>query len=190
VNRIEAVAYHEAGHVVVGLWEGVPNRLLRASIVPSAADGSLGHEKRGRYARVRVLEIDETGKPRRVWRDWEFMSDHRLAERRLRPFIVELYAGVIAEKRYTGRRYAWRGSEFDRTQASDLVGHIVGSDRQAQKFLEFLWVVAEDDVDLNWPDIERVAQALLVHRTLSGAAIRRLLLERPTSTVGPVPERG
>jgi hypothetical protein len=185
MSRIEAVAYHEAGHVVVGLRQGVPNRLLEASIVPDEADGSLGHVRRGHFARVRVYEgPDENGKARVVWRDWDPGSDQRLAERRLRPFIVELYAGVIAEKRYTGRRYSWRGAGADLEQASDLLGHIVGSERQGQALSEFLWVVAEDEVEWSWRDVERVARALLVHRTLSGAAIRKLLLERPTTTVG------
>lgn len=177
MSRIEATAYHEAGHAVVGWFEGVPRRLLEASIVPDEAEGTLGHVKRGRSARVRDSEPDEHGEPRVVWRPFDPSADRRLAEHRLRPSIVELYAGVIAEKRYTGRRYNWRGSEIDLTQAADLVGHIAGSERQAQKLSEYLWVIAEDDVALNWTDIDRVARELLVRKTLSGHAIRKLLLE-------------
>lgn len=81
-SKLEAaVAYHEAGHAAVGFWERVANRLLTVSIVPDPEAGTLGHAKRGKFPRKFNADID----------------DPRLVERRLKPLVVMLYAGGLAE---------------------------------------------------------------------------------------------
>ena len=67
-KREAATAYHEAGHAVVGLWKGVPTRLLRVSIIPDPDQGTLGHVQRGLNRRVRDFELGDDGRAHRVWR--------------------------------------------------------------------------------------------------------------------------
>ncbi len=174
-KREAATAYHEAGHAVVGLWEGVPTSLLSVSIVPDREAQTLGHTVRGMYPRVPDIKVGEDGKPHRFYREFnpEF-DDRQLVGRRLRPEIVKLFAGPLAEKRFTGR-HSWVGAKRDRQAATDLIDHIVGSERQAQKYLAFLWAVAEDAVALHWLEIDALAQELLARKTMTGREIRAFL---------------
>jgi hypothetical protein len=113
-KREEATAYHEAGHAVVGLSEDVPTRLVGVSIVPDHAAGTLGHVSRGTPPRVRDIEPARTGsRVASIASSTPTLMTRGLVERQLRPRIVELYAGVLAEKRFTGRRHDWVGASVD-----------------------------------------------------------------------------
>src|SRR5947207_72327 len=79
---------------------------------------------------------------------------------RLEPELISAFAGVIAEKKFTGRRHDWRGAETDMLSADHLIGWLTGSSRQAKKYAEYVWVVAEDLVDSHWPEIESLAAEL------------------------------
>jgi hypothetical protein len=175
-KRLDSTAYHEAGHAVVGFSEGVPTRLIRVSIVPDPEAGTLGHVSRGKYPRVLDTEWGEDGKPRRFYREFnpEFDDPH-LVDRQLRPRVVECFAGVLAEKRFTGRRHNWLGAESDMRIAVGLVDYITGSPRQAQKYTEYLWVVAEDAVVLHWAEIGELAKELLVRKTMTGHETKAFL---------------
>ena len=162
------------------MWKGVPTRLLRVSIIPDPDQGTLGHVQRGLNRRVRDFELGDDGRAHRVWRAFDPDLDGRwTSQRRLRPQIVELFAGVIAEKQFTGRRHNWVGASSDVNNAADLIAYIVGSERQARKYSDYLWVVAEDAVTLCWSEVELVATELLVRRQMSGRAVRELLRSVP-----------
>jgi hypothetical protein len=45
------------------------------------------------------------------------------------------------------------------------------SQRQAQKYTAYLWVVAEDTVDRLWSEIEALAHELLARKTMTGAEV-------------------
>jgi len=175
-KREAATAHHEAGHAVVGFFEKEPTRLLAASIVPNQEAGTLGHVLRGKHPRVLDWRLGDDGRPRRFYRDFDSESDDsRLVERRLKPEVLSLFAGVLAEKRYTGRRHNWTGATTDMWSAADLIDKLVGSPRQAEKYSAYLWVVAEDAVALHWPQIEEFAQELLVRKSMTGREARALL---------------
>lgn len=173
---LTATAYHEAGHVVVGWWEGVGRRLLEASIVADPTAGTLGHVKRVGWPRVRDIELGSDGRPKRSYRGLRpDFDDPDLVERHLRPEVVELYAGVLGERQWSGRRYNWTGAVSDLRTADDYITYTVGSPEQARLFGKFLWQVALDAVTAHWDDVERLAQELLVRRTMSGRAVEELL---------------
>lgn len=176
MTREEATAFHEAGHAVVGLRQGSPNRLLEVSIVPDLAAGTLGHVSRGKFPRVRDMTLGADG-PRHFYRDFNpEVDDRRLVEQRLKPGILSGFAGVIAERRFTGRRHDWAGAAYDLHQATDAIDFIVGSERQAQKYHDYLWVVADDAVTNNWPAIEALALGLLARKRMSGRETRSFLV--------------
>lgn len=171
-KRETATAYHEAGHAVVGVWEGVPARLVQVSIVPDPAAGTLGHVRRGKWPRVRDIELGADGKPRPFYRDFSPDVDHeRLVERQLRPRVLEAFAGILAEKRFSGRNHNWAGASSDLRMAANFIGYLTGSPRQAQKLSDYLWVVADDAVRIHWSEIIELAGALLARRTMTGSEV-------------------
>jgi hypothetical protein len=175
-KRETATAYHEAGHAVVGLRVGVPTRLIQVSIVPDDAAGTLGHVRRGMYPRVLDIERGDDGKPRRFYRAFSpDIDDERLVERQLRPRVVEAFAGVLAEKRFSGRGHNWPGASADLEMAENFIDYLTGSPRQAQKLSDYLWVVADDAVRIHWPEIMELAQELLTRQKMTGREIKAFL---------------
>jgi hypothetical protein len=51
--------------------------------------------------------------------------------------VIALYAGVVAERRLTGRRHNWGGAASDLGSAHDWILVKAGSTRQAQKLSEY-----------------------------------------------------
>ena len=72
-----------------------------------------------------------------------------------------------------------KGTDFQ--IVSDLIYRVHGDGKVAQTFWRYLEAQAERLVDLNWPAIERVAQALLEHGTLSGDEVRTAMLPKTVS---------
>jgi len=164
-NRLRATAYHEAGHVVVALWGG-DQKPRKATIVPLGDTlGSVAQQSWGRHFRP---DVDLT--PRR--------------EHQLQASIDTLLAGVIAERRGTGKRHNWTGATSDFHEAVRLASYMNGSNRQVALYLAWREQRVRDDVEHHWPDIERVAEALLARGTIDGAELRRIVFGLPPS--GPV----
>jgi len=85
---------------------------------------------------------------------------------------------VLAEKRFTGRGHNWAEASHDMHKANILIGCTTGSERQAQKYSAYLWVVAEDAVETHWVEIQELAQDLLVRRTMTGREVTAFLRAR------------
>jgi ATP-dependent Zn protease len=169
-NHLRATAYHEAGHVVVALWGG-DRKPRQATIVPTG--DTLGSLESHPWASRFRPDIELT--PTRV--------------QQLQARIDALLAGVIAERRGTGRRHNWTGAASDLHQATDLAGYLNGSIRQLTLYLAWRERCVRDGVESRWPDIERVAEALLIRRTLDGDELTRIVFQLPPegSWVGKVP---
>lgn len=171
-KREAATAYHEAGHAVVGLCEWVPRRLVRVSIIPDAKEATLGHTDRGKSPRVRDFERGPDGRPRLFYREFDAeIDDKGRVERRLKPRVISLFAGVLAEKRFTGHRHNWVGASDDIQWATEYIRWMTTSSRQAQKYTAYLWVVAEDTVARLWSNIEALAQELLTRKTMTAREV-------------------
>jgi ATP-dependent Zn protease len=149
-RALRATAYHEAGHAVVALlWE----HPTMATIVPSGdALGSTRHRSWGARFRPDLA-----------------MTPGRAA--RLQARITTLLAGDIAERRATGSRSD--GGAFDRQAAVDLAAYLNGSDRQIELYLAWRAECARQAVETYWPQIDRLAEALLDHKTLRGDDLRQ-----------------
>jgi hypothetical protein len=156
-------AYHEAGHAVVAHRLGY--RVEGASIV----------EKEGSKGRIKL--------PNPMHR-----KDPKLARHRIwveHAAIIAL-AGPLTQKRHNPHSH-WRsagvgygkfmtkGTDFQ--IVSQLIDRVHGEGKVAQIFWRYLEAQAEELIDINWPKIEHVAQALLEHGTLSGDEVRIAMLK-------------
>jgi hypothetical protein len=152
------VDYHEAGHAVIAHAELLVPKV--ASIVPDADGLTLGHAEYARRFRIRPD-----------------LSPHRAVRLRFEPRILTCFAGVIAERKASGgRRHNWIGAQWDLDLATEMLMYGAGSDRQLQALSKYLWVTAEDAVEIHWREIEQVAAALREHGTLDAEGIDRAIL--------------
>jgi hypothetical protein len=154
--QLRATAYHEAGHAVVALHRG-DRTPRRVTIVRKGGIlGSVTHAAWGRRFRP---DVDLT--PRRI--------------RQLQASIDTLLAGVIAERRGTGRRQNWAGATSDLNRAVGLADYLNSSSRQVDLYLAWRQQCVRDQVEILWPDIERVAGALLARSNLDGDELRQIV---------------
>lgn len=156
--RREATAYHEAGHAVAAWSLGY--RPTLATIVSAAESaGQVRHENP--FPGVN-LEFDGS--------DW--------ARLRVERAIIICLAGPIAQKRY--RPSSWRNwhGAADYATATQLALRVCGSGELARAFLKWLDLRAGALVADHWPDIDRIAIALLNRGTLTHEEITSLVLER------------
>jgi ATP-dependent Zn protease len=143
------IAYHEAGHAVVGCALGF--EVTGVSIVP---DGdSLGHvTNRWSEAFRAELSADDLDITQAVYA------------------IEVLRAGRAAEVRLAGhgRDVAWGvdGSDHDEEVALRLAGHAVGHVDEVTALLTLAGECAKSRVRLYWRAIQRLADMLLEHGTL------------------------
>jgi hypothetical protein len=76
------------------------------------------------------------------------------------------------------QRDTWRThhgvSDFKR--AFDLAMGLSSSGEAAHAYLDWLTVVARDEIESQWPHVEKVAQALMRERTLTSAEVKALLV--------------
>jgi hypothetical protein len=101
------------------------------------------------------------------------------SKRREKDVIVAL-AGTAAERRFRGGKHNRDGSESDFQAARDLVHDIAtrrGEDPATvqRDRLQVALDAAKAIPETHWTAITALAKALVVRRTMSGAAVRRLL---------------
>ncbi|MFD5089859.1 hypothetical protein ACFWMR_04620 [Amycolatopsis thailandensis] len=154
VTEDHVTAWHEAGHAVVYLLQGWSLRYV--TLRPRTAG-------RAGFTAVRPRRVD------------------------LSSVAVVAHAGPLAQARYVleAARAADRLDEDVTADDVRLGAYLLGghddlalisqarlaygiSDRQPDLWAE----IAQDLVDRHWTDIGRVAEALLEHRTLTGAQLR------------------
>lgn len=148
-----AVAYHEAGHAVIGQKLGVPVR--RVSIEPTEA-------YRG------MVLIDD---PVRGIKDGDETSDR--ARLRVERTIIVRLAGPVAQRKH--RPSSWRryhGSDDYRGLAGLAACFYDGETLDA--FIRWLELRTQDLVEIHMSAIDRVAQALLERKTLTSDEIKEI----------------
>jgi hypothetical protein len=153
-KRLLATAYHEAGHAVVGFHARHMPRLHRVSIVPDPTANTLGHVLHHPSPRfVEQLRADH----------WNAVMQARFYEQ-----IQMLYAGPLAEQRFTGRRNSI-GASADYHAITTLgIRHIGGWGAVTQALFRYLRLSAAAQLTTRWREVEAVAAALVEHRTLRG----------------------
>lgn len=158
-RKLEATAYHEAGHAVACIVLEHP--FLSATII--ATDETLGSITK-RPVPPSITREDELTHRSRRWIERE---------------ILCWLAGLAAEQRWTGRNN-WRGARSDISWVVELGAflHQAGT-KVLDKYLDYMIERARDLVSApqNWLRIEALATALLERRTLSAREAKRLCLE-------------
>ena len=153
-STLEEVAYHEAGHVVVGHSLGVE---LASVDILRDGEGGNGHS---------VFNV-----PR-----W-FRPSAPLDERRRRyaeAVVITFLAGPIAEARIAGFSNL-EGSGYDLDAVAREWLRLLEPPERHEARLAGLSQQAQQLVDQNWPAIEKLARALLERRRLTGAEALQLL---------------
>jgi hypothetical protein len=165
-RRLEATAYHEAGHAVMALE--LRRRFKHVTVVPK--DDSLGH----------VLKTDA---PDWFRPDCPGFGDELKTERWIERELLIGPAGVAAEGRFLGRRNQ-RGASSDYRTAINLGSYIYCDPTLLGKYLEFMIervrvLVAQP---ANWIRIEALARELIEWGHLSyrqaREVCRRAFLDR------------
>ncbi len=150
MKRIEAIAYHEAGHAVCSL---ALNRAFK--YVTIVRDGNtLGHCQGLVYRGGQRLETDVyEGNGR--GRDW------------IEKQVKICLAGNVAERIYAGRNVV-TGSNADFTNAMDLLEHLCGSVEESGAYFDLLFVRTCNRITApsNWMKVERLVAELLDKQTV------------------------
>ena len=149
-----SIAYHEAGHVVAAcsrlVW------VYSATIVPEG--DALGHVMHA--APLRGRRVTPRSSP--VFR------------RRAETEIIVAIAGVEAQQRHGP--LPWYGAGNDWQRAYNLARAVCLSDKEAFAYLKWLEIVAREQIEASWPDVEKVATALCERGTLSDHAPVRVVV--------------
>jgi hypothetical protein len=79
--------------------------------------------------------------------------------------IIVRLAGPEAQRTHSPRSWRFRHGAVDFRQAVDLASRFNGSDEAVRAYLDWLALVTRDEIALLWPQVEKVAHALLAQQT-------------------------
>lgn len=147
-QRLQATAYHEAGHAVVALALGRP--VHRVSILPNRDHLGQCEFRKGAL------------RPTEDWLE--------------REMLIGL-GGIAAEARHTGV-HAWEGAGRDRQYVRDLAIKRAGArraERLERRILAKAEHLLADEK--HWQAVELIAAELLRHGAISGRAARHLFAQ-------------
>lgn len=160
-KALESTAYHEAGHAAAVHKHQIRTKVL--SIVPD--ETSTGRIEHHPYFGAIDLEYDLS--PR--------------VQRRIENMAFVCLAGPAAQRRFNRKGVRHYHGEDDRRLAIYLLERLVGSSEELEAYLNLIQIRVRNFVGnhVNWFFIDRVAQALIERRTLTGAEVRELMLIQP-----------
>jgi hypothetical protein len=146
-----STAYHEAGHVVAAVAQGVALRAI--TIVPDKQEGYAGRVQHGDLTSRVNLEADNTARTRS----------------RIERQIVIALAGAAAQRRYDRRSWRSFHSSSDYEVAANLADAISSSPAASEAFLKWLAAATDDLITARWAEVEKIAKALLCRARASGS---------------------
>ncbi len=177
-----SVAYHEAGHAIANLAMG--HKVEKVTIVPIAGE-SLGHcvPGRRRHRRIQWWVRDQAG-GYRDRSDDEYIR--HLERRHTQDSAVFAVAGVVGETFSrqgcppTSVELLLEGGTGDASDAESVLKHIRGLYPSATMgrqlaVLQAIIARAAKLLHSHWGEVERLAEALLIYRTLTAAEVRKVL---------------
>lgn len=159
-DKLTAAAYHEAGHAVM-CWQA---KLEIKSITISHDDpfaGQVMHHNPFRGAMLGITHPDRA----------------RLNVERI---VMVCLAGPLAQKKYAlADTRDDQGGALDFDTAADVALRFYGSKTTAAAYLKFAeaWVKQKLDDPAIWTAVERLADALVRQRRLSGREAKSIILE-------------
>jgi hypothetical protein len=149
-----ATAFHEAGHVAAAWSRGL--KIHSATIDPTP-------EFRGHTLHTNPL------------RGIRFNLSLARVRDRAESAIVVYLAGPEAQQRHSPRSWRSHHGASDFEHAIDVATGLNGSEEAAHAYLDWLAVVTRHEITTLWPQVETVAHALVVRRTLTAAEVKALL---------------
>jgi ATP-dependent Zn protease len=157
-KNLRTTAFHEAAHAAIAFEVG--RRVHKVSIV----------ENEDYYGYVHIGNLPGSFQP-------DVQCDGR-TRRLIESHVMHLLAGPIAEKKLTGR-ISRIGASGDYRRAVDLASYCCGSDKQAEKFIAWLWERTKDLLDepAMWRAVEVLAAALIEKGELTGRRAKAIYLE-------------
>jgi len=157
-KKLEATAYHEAGHAVAASF--LRRGFRRVTIIPG--EGFLG-------------QLVTTPPPRSLHPDYE--TDAR-TELWLRREITIYLAGPVAEKLHTGRGNWKIGGSKDLHGAVGLASYIIHDD-EIGIYLDWLTLYTTNMLKRpdRWPIVQALAAELLERRVIGAKRARALMRE-------------
>jgi hypothetical protein len=162
--RDRIIAFHEAGHAVVGWRVGLWPRTI--SIAPSGdAAGHVEHK----------LGIDPV--------ELECRSPHRLMNAVTKNIMVSL-AGEIAQRRHDPRSVRRYQGRSDRLNAARLASSVGAEGEEAAAMLRWLALRTEKVIAGHWRFVERVADTLVIERTIRRARFVELVRDYVDGPLG------
>lgn len=165
-KRLEATAYHEAGHAVAGVMLGVEFTVL--SIV--ARGNKLGRVDFGPFRRRHAVQIRQV-------RSWTPEMQGYARSRQDR-FVTVVLAGPCAHRHFTPRGCWRQGGSSDIERAMEMLERQADGNRMmATAHFRLLWRRAEAVVNTYWVTIDAVAKAALEHRRLSHQDVLQAMMD-------------
>jgi hypothetical protein len=152
-RKLEATAYHEAGHAVVALH--LRHAVKRVSIIPDhdTLGWVLGRKVPGWFE----PDVERDGRHR----NW------------IQEEVQVLFAGGLAEARWTGRQNHV-GAAHDYQMIDRLTENACGSEEGIHAYRVWLRECARDLVNQWWFIIEHMAAVLMLEREISGRHARQV----------------
>lgn len=162
-QKRESIAYHEAGHVVVGWCMG-----LMPPAVSIADDNA-------------VVKAHHLPLPRKTC---EFMGSYDNIGH-MQAVVRIFLGGGIAQRKFNPRGYRKHHGTPDYERAVEILSRFVSTERERDAYINLLKVQTEQLlVDIWWPQVEVLAKALLERSELSCEEAWGII-ERSVSVPGP-----
>jgi ATP-dependent Zn protease len=165
MKMIESTAFHEAGHAVLAHYLGVGLRLVTID----ADEDSAGHIQDGG-------EWSEEAEELRILADEAYWL--RMA--------ISRYAGAEAVRRYAPRTKWKEGAGNDHYWAAIAIEKITADPRSVRALHAYAQRQARLLVEHYWPEIQRLARALMKEKTLSGDDAKKLITESHVARRGRI----
>lgn len=167
-SELECTAYHEAAHAAVAIHLG--RGVRHVSIVADDDECSSGHCE---YAKPHERTSSKGARLESV-------------RRRVERDVMILFAGGVAEARFRDEA-AGVGHAADWLTALTMVGPLCGSDRECQRYLDWLRCRTQDLIENNaglWSAVEAIAMELILRRRISGQRAREVYRAAYDSVMG------
>jgi hypothetical protein len=154
-QRVQELAYHEAGHAVAQIE--FKHSFKHVTIVRT--EPPLGHVEPGR--KPKSINLDSYLPPR--------------AARWIEDEILICLAGPAAEFRIKGR-YNWRGARGDMDRVFELTNYLHGDNEIIGLYLKYMIARAKGQVvsQFWWPQIDALAKALVERQQLTSKQARKV----------------
>lgn len=158
-DRLMEVAYHEAGHVLIDLINGLPGTTI--TIIPNKNIGSAGDHKNV-WTEANCYDLSDYLFENQI-DDWSQQDE-------IEYLVSSLLAGIIAESFYSGK-FNWMGAENDFNRILDVfISYMIFDIPDLQPYWDKSFQVVNDNLKL----LQKIAADLYEQKTLTSQYFKNL----------------